>query len=78
MQNLDIQYTIGIATGVPVTFISTGNNIKDDVSGFLDLAQFLLSESAPPSVITTSYGENEQNIGVAMAKYVFTTAIYLI
>ncbi|KAI0093371.1 family S53 protease [Irpex rosettiformis] len=65
--DLDTQYTIGIATGVPVTFISTGNNIKDSVGGFFDLAEFLLGESAPPSVVTTSYGENEQDIGTSAA-----------
>ncbi|KAI0812367.1 family S53 protease [Irpex lacteus] len=65
--DLDTQYTIGVATGVPVTFFSAGNNIRDDVGGFLDMAQFLNGLSAPPSVFTTSYGENEEDIGRAMA-----------
>ncbi|KAI0689958.1 family S53 protease [Cytidiella melzeri] len=65
--DLDTQYTIGVANGVPVTFISNGNNIKDDVGGFLDFAQFLAAQSAPPSVVTTSYGENEEDISRSMA-----------
>ena len=74
-QDLDTQYTIGIATGVPVTFISAGNNIRDDVGGFFDLAQFLLNEASPPSVVTTSYGENEEDIGTSAAKYVLIALI---
>ena len=29
LQNLDIQYTVGVATGVPNTFISVGNDFHD-------------------------------------------------
>ncbi|KIM88350.1 hypothetical protein PILCRDRAFT_814248 [Piloderma croceum F 1598] len=55
--NLDIQYTVGVATGVPVTFVSVGDNYQDgDDSGFLDIINALLGESAPPQVLTTSYG----------------------
>jgi tripeptidyl-peptidase-1 len=56
-QNLDIQYTVGVATGVPVTFVSVGDNYQDgDDNGFLDIINALLGESAPPQVLTTSYG----------------------
>ena len=58
VQNLDIQYTVGLASGVPVTFISVGQNNTDGLSGFLDLINFLLGEDAPPQVLTTSYGMN--------------------
>ncbi|KAI0344587.1 family S53 protease [Trametopsis cervina] len=71
--DLDTQYTIGVATGVPVTFISNGNNIRDGVGGFLDFAQFLAAQSAPPQVVTTSYGENEQDISRAMANTLCNT-----
>ncbi len=69
--NLDIQYTVGVATGVPTTFISVGNNFQDGaLEGFLDIINFLLGESNPPHVLTTSYGQNENTISRNLAKYV--------
>ena len=69
--NLDIQYTVGIASGVPVTFISVGDDWNDgDLEGFLDIINFLLAESNPPQVLTTSYGENESDISRSLAKWV--------
>ncbi|KLO16441.1 family S53 protease [Schizopora paradoxa] len=66
--NLDIQYTVGVATGVPTTFISVGNNFQDGaLEGFLDIINFLLGESNPPHVLTTSYGQNENTISRALA-----------
>ncbi|KAI0823806.1 family S53 protease [Trametes gibbosa] len=66
--NLDVQYTIGVATGVPTTFISVGDNFQDgDLEGFLDIINFLLDESAPPQVLTTSYGQNENTISPKLA-----------
>ncbi|KZT41769.1 family S53 protease [Sistotremastrum suecicum HHB10207 ss-3] len=68
--NLDIEYTIGIATGVPVTFISVGENTKDgDLGGFLDIINFIQGEAAAsrPQVLTTSYGQNENTVTRAMA-----------
>ncbi|KIJ52725.1 hypothetical protein M422DRAFT_25806 [Sphaerobolus stellatus SS14] len=66
--NLDIQYTIGVASGVPTTFISVGSNVQDDaLNGFLDIINFLLNETAPPQVLTTSYGQNENTISRALA-----------
>ncbi|KAI0046357.1 family S53 protease [Auriscalpium vulgare] len=66
--NLDVQYTVGVATGVPVTFISVGDNFQDgDLEGFMDIINFLLAESAPPQVLTTSYGQNENTISRTLA-----------
>ncbi|KIP07558.1 hypothetical protein PHLGIDRAFT_70854 [Phlebiopsis gigantea 11061_1 CR5-6] len=71
--NLDIQYTVGIASGVPVTFISVGENNQDGaLGGFLDIINFLLGESTPPQVLTTSYGENESQISRALANKLCT------
>ncbi|TFK88151.1 subtilisin-like protein [Polyporus arcularius HHB13444] len=57
---LDIQYTVGIATNVPTTFVSVGNQNQDgDLGGFLDIINFLLDQDAPPLVLTTSFGFNE-------------------
>ena len=69
LQSLDIQYTVGVATNVPTTFISVGNNNQDgDLGGFLDIINFLLGESNPPQVLTTSYGDNESDISRSLAK----------
>ena len=66
--NLDIQYTMGLASQVPTSFISVGSNVQDgDLGGFLDIINFLLSESNPPSVLTTSYGRDERTISPALA-----------
>ncbi|OSD07615.1 family S53 protease [Trametes coccinea BRFM310] len=56
--SLDIQYTVGIATGVPTTFYSVGNPFAE---GFIDLANFLLGLDELPLVLTTSYGFNEND-----------------
>ncbi|KAI0344952.1 subtilisin-like protein [Trametopsis cervina] len=66
--NLDIQYTVGVATGIPTTFISVGNNFQDGgLEGFLDTVNFVLNESNPPQVLTTSYGNDESDISRALA-----------
>ncbi|OSC98853.1 family S53 protease [Trametes coccinea BRFM310] len=65
--DLDIQYTVGIASQVPITFISVGDNNQDgDLSGFLDIIEFLLSETNQPQVLSTSYGFNEGDLGAAL------------
>jgi len=66
--NLDVQYTIGVATGVPTFFISVGENFRDgNLEGFLDIINFLQGESNPPHVLTTSYGQNENTISRSLA-----------
>ncbi|KAH9830767.1 peptidase S8/S53 domain-containing protein [Rhodofomes roseus] len=61
--NLDIQYTVGVATNVPTVFISAGENNNDgDLGGFLDMTDLLLNETNPPQVWTTSYGPNEDDV----------------
>ncbi|KAF7350712.1 Family S53 protease-like protein [Mycena sanguinolenta] len=66
--NLDIQYTVGIATGVPTTFLSVGGD--DTIDGFatslLDTTTFLDGVENPPSVMTTSYGSTEDSFGASM------------
>ncbi|KAJ7180886.1 family S53 protease [Mycena filopes] len=66
--NLDIQYTVGVATGVPVAFVSVGEQSQDgDLGGFLDIVTFLSAQKVVPQVMTTSYGENEADISPALA-----------
>ncbi|KAF8516711.1 family S53 protease-like protein [Hysterangium stoloniferum] len=60
--NLDIQYTVGVAGGIPVTFISVGPNNVDGIDGFLDIINTLINEASPPQVLSTSYGFDEPDI----------------
>ncbi|KAL1949190.1 hypothetical protein VTO73DRAFT_10996 [Trametes versicolor] len=58
--SLDIQYTVGVATNVPTTFISVGQDTQDgDLDGFLDIINTLLAMDKPPLVLTTSFGFDE-------------------
>ncbi|KAL7277316.1 subtilisin-like protein [Trametes coccinea BRFM310] len=58
--SLDIQYTVGVATNVPVTFISVGENTNDGaLDGFLDIITTLTKQDNPPLVLTTSFGFDE-------------------
>ncbi|KAK0496438.1 family S53 protease [Armillaria luteobubalina] len=65
--NLDIQYTIGVATGVPTFFISVGDSTTDGLDGFLDIINFLNAEANPPQVLTTSYGFDETDLPASAA-----------
>ncbi|KAJ3798851.1 family S53 protease-like protein [Lentinula aff. detonsa] len=65
--NLDIQYTVGVATKVPVTFISVGDNNADGIDGFLDIMNNINAQTAPPHVLTTSYGFDEPDLTSTMA-----------
>ncbi|KAJ7656335.1 family S53 protease [Mycena polygramma] len=68
LEALDTQYTVGLATNVPVTFVSIGNQTTDgDLIGFLDIVNFLSAEDNVPQVMTTSYGENESGLSPALA-----------
>ncbi|KAJ7582371.1 family S53 protease-like protein [Mycena floridula] len=60
--NLDIQYTVGIATGVPVLFVSVGDTSNDGAAGFLDAMNFLVGLDSIPPQVTTSYGFNEGDL----------------
>ncbi|KAH9915907.1 family S53 protease [Fomitopsis serialis] len=65
--NLDIQYTVGLATGVPVTYLLAGNDTHDGLSGYLDTVNYVLNQASPPPVMTTSYSANEDVISEKLA-----------
>lgn len=69
---MDIQYTIGVATEVPVLFISVGPDNDDILSGFLDQADFLVAEDTVPQVLTTSYGFTEDEVEDTAQTFVTT------
>lgn len=68
-KNLDIQYTVGIATDVPVEFISVGFDNADDIGEFLDQINFLINQPNVPTVLTTSYGFDENDVTESLARY---------
>jgi tripeptidyl-peptidase-1 len=56
-------------SGVPVTFISVGEDYQDgDLEGFLDTVNYVSSLDTPPSVMTTSYGQNENTMSKSLAE----------
>ncbi|KDQ49683.1 hypothetical protein JAAARDRAFT_200608 [Jaapia argillacea MUCL 33604] len=65
--NFDTQYTVGLASGVPTTFISVGPNSTDTIMEFLDIITYLVAMDQPPQVLTTSYGFNEIILSPALA-----------
>ncbi|KAI0046415.1 family S53 protease [Auriscalpium vulgare] len=65
--NLDTQYTVGVATGVPVSFISVGGDSTDGVFGFLDIVNYLGSLASVPTTFTTSYGADEYELTAGIA-----------
>ena len=65
--NLDIQYTVGLAQGVPVTFVSVGDDNDDGLGGFLDIIVALMTLDTPPQVLTTSYGQDEALVSPEVA-----------
>ncbi|KAJ7448380.1 family S53 protease-like protein [Mycena latifolia] len=66
---LDIQYAMGIATGVPTMFLSFGGSGSSDgfAQALLDTTIFLDGIDNPPSVMTTSYSSSESDFGISMA-----------
>ncbi|KAJ7058549.1 subtilisin-like protein [Mycena amicta] len=66
--SLDIQYTVGVATDVPVRFISVGPLNNDAVGGFLDQINALIKDTSRPTVLTTSYGFDEEDLTLPVAQ----------
>ncbi|KAJ7694031.1 peptidase S8/S53 domain-containing protein [Mycena olivaceomarginata] len=67
--NIDIQYTVGLATGVLVTFLSVGDDETEEAffTQLLDTSTYLAGVTSPPSTMTTSYGGNEVDFGRSLA-----------
>ncbi|KAJ6628156.1 family S53 protease-like protein [Mycena sp. CBHHK59/15] len=63
--DLDIEYTVGVATKVPIQFLAVGGD--DFATSLLDTTTFLDGVANPPSVMTTSYGLDESDFGSSMA-----------
>ncbi|KAI9069018.1 family S53 protease-like protein [Trametes sanguinea] len=60
---LDVQYTVGLATNVPIDYVMVGVKWQDGaLEGYLDEVNYLLSLDNPPQVLTTSYGMSEDSL----------------
>jgi hypothetical protein len=62
------QYTVGLATGVPVEYLVVGG--YNFTQGLLDTTTYLASAPSPPSVLTTSYGNDEDHFSLSDAQFV--------
>ncbi|KAH9887240.1 family S53 protease-like protein [Cubamyces lactineus] len=61
---LDIEYTVGLATNVPVVYVFSG--ALGDFDGYLDIVNQLLGEENPPQVLSTSYAAEETSFSFAL------------
>ncbi|KAK2462494.1 hypothetical protein APHAL10511_005464 [Amanita phalloides] len=62
--NLDIQYTVGLVNSAPVNFFSSG---LGNINGFINMANAWLRQSPPPTVVSISYGFNENQLSQSSA-----------
>ncbi|KAF7307417.1 Family S53 protease-like protein [Mycena indigotica] len=66
--SLDMQYAVGLSGGVPLRFISVGPLNDDKASSFLDQVNALIADNSRPTVLSTSYGFNEQDLTLPVAE----------
>ncbi|KAF7342124.1 Serine protease S53 [Mycena venus] len=64
---IEIEYTVGLATGVSVEFISTGPraNDFDYLTAFLNQANYLISLASPPQTVLHTYADTESDIALS-------------
>ena len=69
MQDFDIQYSVGLATGVPATLLTSANKSRGIIlQDLMDMVYFLLAQEEPPLVVTTSYLFTEADVGNELAQ----------
>ncbi|KAJ3559072.1 hypothetical protein NM688_g556 [Phlebia brevispora] len=68
--DLDMQYTIGVAPGIPVAFISVGSDTTTGIPSYLRWIYALLVEvdNHLPKVISLSYGTDERYLTPRVAR----------
>ncbi|KAJ7636380.1 subtilisin-like protein [Roridomyces roridus] len=62
---IDIQYTVGVAGDVPVTYLL--DNGDDAATEYMDTINFLLAQDEPPTVFSTSYANEEVQLTQAVS-----------
>ena len=69
MQDFDIQYSVGLATGVPATLLTSANKSRGIIlQDLMYMVDFLLAQEEPPLVVTTSYLFTEADVGNELAQ----------
>ncbi|KAF7288912.1 Family S53 protease-like protein [Mycena indigotica] len=65
--DMDVEYTIGIATGIPTIFLSVGGIFND--TALVDTITFLegVPDNKLPTVMSTSYAQSETDFGRSLA-----------
>ena len=72
---MDVQLIMGIASGIPAYFLSTGGSEPHGPSAdepFLAFLSALLDMQSPPLAMSTSYGDNELDLDVSYLNQVNT------
>ncbi|KAJ7302279.1 family S53 protease-like protein [Mycena albidolilacea] len=66
---LDVEYAIGMATGVPIQFLTVGSDLTHPgfAMALLDTTTYLDGIADPPTVLTTSYTDTESVVGSSLA-----------
>jgi len=72
--NLSMQYAVGLANFLLVTFYSVG---QSDFVGLIHLAEHILRERNPPTVLTISYGFIENQVPRSLAARLCDTFMQL-
>lgn len=69
---LDIQYAVGVATDVPITFVSVGPaDVETDKEFWVAIhneLNYLLTMDNPPTTLSTSYALDENTISRPLAR----------
>lgn len=65
-----MEYAVALAVNVPITMISVGKDNEDDFDGFIDLTEFLLSQSSSElqQVLLITYTFNEADVLSTLAE----------
>jgi hypothetical protein len=74
---LDVQTVLGLAAGIPTSFLSVGNVINNSADfsvALFDTTTFLSTTQSPPSVFTTSFGDDETQFSPQDLQYVVVAA----
>ncbi|KAJ7018607.1 family S53 protease-like protein [Mycena alexandri] len=69
--SINIQTAVGLATDVPVVFISTGTGLTGSVDFFtalLDEANYLVSLAQPPETVVQTYSDSENDLTPQLAE----------
>jgi hypothetical protein len=78
--NFDVQYAMGVAGGIPTSFLTVGGLTTQDetglasdqqfATGLFDTTTYLTTTANPPTVVTTSYGFQEEHLSPQVVQWV--------